>query len=88
MRPTINAVIKNKDKTDLFPMYGTIFFFCSRLAPVIAKRRSPKIVEQYREIGGGSPIKKWTTLQGQGMVEILDRICPESGIFVMNNLDK
>ena len=47
---------------------------------MIAKRRSPKIVEQYREIGGGSPIKKWTTLQGQGMVEILDRISPETGI--------
>lgn len=50
----------------------------SQLAPMIAKRRTPKIVDQYREIGGGSPIKKWTTLQGQGMVEILDRICPES----------
>ncbi|XP_052213135.1 ferrochelatase, mitochondrial-like isoform X2 [Dreissena polymorpha] len=49
-----------------------------RLAPIIAKRRTPRIQQQYHEIGGGSPIKKWTTLQGQGMVEILDRISPET----------
>ncbi|XP_060066030.1 ferrochelatase, mitochondrial-like [Ylistrum balloti] len=48
------------------------------LAPRIAKRRTPKIQEQYKEIGGGSPIKRWTETQGKGMVEILDRICPES----------
>ena len=59
--------------------YYSILFDCSRLGPVIAKRRSPKIEEQYREIGGGSPIKKWTTVQGQGMVDILDKMCPESG---------
>lgn len=50
----------------------------SRLAPAIAKRRTPKIQEQYKEIGGGSPIKRWTETQGKGMVEILDHICPES----------
>lgn len=50
----------------------------SQIAPLIAKRRTPKIQEQYRKIGGGSPIKKWTELQGKGMVEILDRISPET----------
>nr|KAG5691210.1 hypothetical protein BaRGS_019421 [Batillaria attramentaria] len=50
----------------------------SRLAPVIAKRRTPRIIEQYQKIGGGSPIKKWTEIQGQGMVELLDRISPET----------
>jgi len=50
----------------------------SRLAPLIAKRRTPKIIKQYSEIGGGSPIKKWTDLQGKGMTEILDRISPET----------
>lgn len=50
----------------------------SQLAPFIAKRRTPKIQEQYRKIGGGSPIKKWTEIQGKGMVEILDRISPET----------
>lgn len=48
------------------------------LAPLIAKRRTPKIEEQYREIGGGSPILKWTKLQGEGMCEILDELNPES----------
>ncbi|ESO98047.1 hypothetical protein LOTGIDRAFT_174413 [Lottia gigantea] len=48
----------------------------SKLAPMIAKRRTPSIQTQYQKIGGGSPIKKWTELQGQGMVEILDKISP------------
>ncbi|KAL3885148.1 hypothetical protein ACJMK2_025243 [Sinanodonta woodiana] len=50
----------------------------NQLAQYISKKRTPKIVEQYREIGGGSPIKKWTEFQGKGMVEILDRISPET----------
>ncbi|XP_053379818.1 ferrochelatase, mitochondrial-like [Mercenaria mercenaria] len=50
----------------------------SRLGPAIANRRTPSIQKQYHEIGGGSPIKKWTTLQGQGMIEILDKISPET----------
>lgn len=62
------------------------FFFLfnsfSQLAPWIAKRRTPKVIEQYREIGGGSPIRKWTEIQGQGMVEILDRISPETGVVL------
>ena len=49
------------------------------LSKIIAKRRTPSIVEQYKKIGGGSPIKKWTEIQGQGMVELLDRISPETG---------
>ena len=36
-------------------------------------------MEYYRHIGGGSPIKKWTELQGQGMVKLLDEISPETG---------
>lgn len=48
------------------------------LGPWIAKRRTPKIQEQYKQIGGGSPIGKWTAIQGQGMVEILDKLSPET----------
>jgi ferrochelatase len=48
------------------------------LAPWIAKRRTPKIIEQYERIGGGSPIKMWTEKQGEGMVKLLDQISPES----------
>mgnify|MGYP001801612750 CR=1 FL=1 len=54
-------------------------FYCSKLAKFIAKRRTPKIQEQYRKIGGGSPIKMWTEKQGEGMVKILDKISPQTG---------
>jgi len=50
----------------------------NKLGPLIAKRRTPKIQEQYDKIGGGSPIYYWTNLQGQKMVEILDRLSPET----------
>uniref|UniRef100_A0A8C5LUH8 Ferrochelatase n=1 Tax=Leptobrachium leishanense TaxID=445787 RepID=A0A8C5LUH8_9ANUR len=48
----------------------------SKLGPFIAKRRTPKIQEQYNKIGGGSPIKKWTAHQGEGMVKLLDQMSP------------
>lgn len=51
------------------------------LAPLIAKRRTPKVVEQYREIGGGSPIYRWTKLQAEEMIKILDKISPETGLY-------
>jgi protoheme ferro-lyase len=37
--------------------------FFSILGPRIAKRRTPSIQEKYAEIGGGSPILKWTKIQ-------------------------
>ena len=36
------------------------------------------IEKHYSEIGGGSPIGKWTALQGDKMVELLDEMNPES----------
>uniref|UniRef100_A0A7S0YGK9 Ferrochelatase n=1 Tax=Hemiselmis tepida TaxID=464990 RepID=A0A7S0YGK9_9CRYP len=48
------------------------------LGAFIAYRRSPKIREQYAEIGGGSPIRKWTEEQGKMMVEYLDKHNPET----------
>lgn len=47
------------------------------VGPWIAKRRTPKITEQYAAIGGGSPILKWTNVQGEHMCRILDQIRPE-----------
>lgn len=35
----------------------------SRLAPMIARRRTPKVRDQYATIGGGSPILRWTRTQ-------------------------
>lgn len=51
----------------------------SKLAPWIAKRRTPVIQERYKEIGGGSPIRMWTDKQGEGMVKLLDSLSPETG---------
>jgi len=44
----------------------------------IAKRRTSSIQEKYAEIGGGSPILKWTDLQGNLMTTILDEISPQT----------
>ena len=50
----------------------------SWLGPFIAKRRTKGVQALYEGIGGGSPILHWTTVQGEGMVERLDRISPET----------
>lgn len=47
------------------------------VGPYVAKRRTPQIVDQYAQIGGGSPILKWTNIQGENMCKILDEIRPE-----------
>ncbi|KAG6874474.1 hypothetical protein C0995_010384 [Termitomyces sp. Mi166 len=46
------------------------------LAPLIARRRTPQIEKQYQDIGGGSPILRWTKLQGEGMAKLLDELHP------------
>jgi ferrochelatase len=38
---------------------------------LIAWRRTREARENYAKIGGGSPLLRWTTLQGRGMVERL-----------------
>jgi len=48
------------------------------LGPFIARRRTPKVQSLYAQIGGGSPILRWTEAQGRGMVERLDRLSPAS----------
>ncbi|KAI0081221.1 ferrochelatase [Panus rudis PR-1116 ss-1] len=50
--------------------------FQSILAPWIAKRRTPQIEKQYEDIGGGSPILKYTQLQGERMAALLDELHP------------
>ena len=50
--------------------------FQSILAPWIAKRRTPQIEKQYADIGGGSPILRWTEAQGKGMAALLDELHP------------
>ncbi|CAN5706299.1 ferrochelatase [soil metagenome] len=44
--------------------------------PRLARRRTKGVQKNYQDIGGGSPILKWTEAQGRGMCERLDRISP------------
>lgn len=46
---------------------------------MIARRRAPAIIEKYREIGGGSPIRTWTDMQGRAMAAKLDQLSPQTG---------
>jgi len=48
------------------------------LGPFIARRRTPSVRKLYEGIGGGSPILHWTEIQGQGMVDRLDRLSPDT----------
>lgn len=41
-------------------IYGFVF---STLGPYIARRRTSEVQKKYAEIGGGSPILKWTNIQ-------------------------
>ncbi|KAI9842330.1 MAG: ferrochelatase hem15 [Sclerophora amabilis] len=50
----------------------------SYLGQFIARRRTPKIQEQYAAIGGGSPIRKWSEYQSTEMCKLLDKISPET----------
>jgi len=67
----LNNLFADGEIIQLGPLQNT-------LGPWIAKRRTPKIQDQYAQIGGGSPIKKWTELQGLGMEQLLDRLSPET----------
>lgn len=59
---------------DLIPL-GRLQNF---LGPLISRRRTPKIQKQYADIGGGSPIRKWSEYQCEEMCKILDQISPET----------
>ena len=48
------------------------------LGPFIARRRTKSVQNNYADIGGGSPILKWTEEQGKGMCERLDKLSPET----------
>ncbi|KAK9475739.1 hypothetical protein V1514DRAFT_339199 [Lipomyces japonicus] len=52
--------------------------FQHHLAKFIAWRRTPKISHHYEEIGGGSPIRKWSEYQAKEMCKILDETNPDT----------
>lgn len=49
-----------------------------KLGPWIAKRRTPGLQKKYEEIGGGSPILRWTKLQGKLLCDMLDKESPQT----------
>lgn len=53
-------------------------FNLSQLGPWIAHRRTQDVQKKYQEIGGGSPILKWTNTQGDLLCKQLDKVSPES----------
>ncbi|XP_046658452.1 LOW QUALITY PROTEIN: ferrochelatase, mitochondrial-like [Homalodisca vitripennis] len=63
-------IMTDRDMIQL-PVQGT-------LGPYIAKRRTPEVQKKYAEIGGGSPIFKWTNLQGELMCQKLDQVSPQT----------
>lgn len=70
VEPFLRNLFSDKDIFDVpFQKY---------VGPLIAKRRAPTVSNDYKMIGGKSPIKVWTEIQGRGMSEILDEISPST----------
>lgn len=49
----------------------------SKLGPWIASRRTEEVQKKYQEIGGGSPILKWTNKQGKLLTDALNEKLPQ-----------
>ncbi|KAH8119679.1 ferrochelatase [Phellopilus nigrolimitatus] len=70
--PEVHGFLRNLFlDADLIPLP-----FQRLLAPWIARRRTPQIEQQYAAIGGGSPILRYTRLQGAAMAALLDELHP------------
>ncbi|HEX2866803.1 MAG TPA: ferrochelatase [Ignavibacteriales bacterium] len=51
------------------------------MAKFIASRRAPKVVEEYKLIGGKSPIGYWTELQRKMLEEALRKTEPQTDVY-------
>ncbi|KAI5303848.1 ferrochelatase hem15, partial [Ascosphaera pollenicola] len=51
-------------------------YFQNFIGSMISRRRTPTIQKHYKEIGGGSPIRKWSEYQATEMCKILDKTSP------------
>jgi protoporphyrin/coproporphyrin ferrochelatase len=56
--------------------------FQNTLAKFIARKRSPKVIEEYKLIGGSSPISCWTELQQKNLEKSLNNSGIQSDVFV------
>ncbi|KND02821.1 ferrochelatase [Spizellomyces punctatus DAOM BR117] len=89
-KPPTAVVLMNlggpKDLNEVQPFLQNLFSdgdlipipFQQTAAKFLAKRRTPKIQEQYAAIGGGSPILSWTEKQGKMLEERLDKLSPQT----------
>ncbi|KAI4787671.1 ferrochelatase, partial [Aureobasidium sp. EXF-8846] len=66
--------IRKQSDGDIIP-FGR---FQKIFANLITRFRTSKIQKQYAEIGGGSPIRKWSELQAKETCRILDTTSPSS----------
>lgn len=55
-----------------------LLLFYSKLGQWIAQRRTAEVQKKYQEIGGGSPILKWTHRQGELLCKQLDKLSPNT----------
>lgn len=60
-----------------YNFYGFHSYY-SKIGPWIAQRRTAEVQKKYQEIGGGSPILKWTKIQGELLCKKLDVISPST----------
>eukprot|EP01119_Soliformovum_irregulare_P008753 TRINITY_DN21863_c0_g1_i1.p1 TRINITY_DN21863_c0_g1~~TRINITY_DN21863_c0_g1_i1.p1 ORF type:complete len:427 (-),score=97.29 TRINITY_DN21863_c0_g1_i1:57-1307(-) len=51
--------------------------FQSIASQVIVAMRHKSVAQTYKEIGG-SPLRKWTEIQGKELIDRLDKLCPET----------
>jgi ferrochelatase len=74
VKETYDFLLRLFSDGDLIP-FG---MFQKPLAKFIASRRTPSIEKNYQDIGGGSPIRKWSEYQCKKVCEILDKTSPET----------
>lgn len=74
VKETYDFLLRLFSDGDLIP-FG---IFQKPLAKFIATRRTPTIEKSYQDIGGGSPIRKWSEYQCNKVCEILDKTSPET----------
>ena len=70
VEPFLHRLFKDKELINL-PVQNF-------LGPFLARKRLQKVRRNYSEIGGGSPILKWTEEQGRGMCQRLDSLSPST----------
>ena len=68
----LRRLFTDREIIKLGPLQGT-------LGPYIARKRTPRIVEQYSQIGGKSPIGDWTAVQGAALLRELAASAPHLG---------